>query len=282
MSRLKINNNPPNDLLFVLTQLVDNACPYPHCMKQSTIVVSCLESKKESTSFENSMVFCPKHALDCENGVVSDRFFMNMRKLLVPNRGRENSSKSSRISSRPEYLSQIATELENTTTLRSIYLGPLPFHPEWYYTMQEGKYKMVSMDRAVFHALYNPEIKVSMILRNTKRYFEKVNDLVPKKLHRSLFNETCKNYKELTKEAYNNIFVFLDTGPFHIPTIFDTACVFAFRSKAFSPISGGMLTRDIAHVNWEKTVFDNLINNNMNKKNGVEELKQYLIDGFKE
>ena len=79
---------------------------------------------------------------------------------------------------------------------------------------------------------------------------------------------------------YNNNCMFLDTGPFHIPIIFDNACVFAARSQENTPINGGLVTYDVKQIEWEKSVFDRLFKNKENVKDQIIELKEFLTKGL--
>lgn len=258
---LKIINKPSDDMLFALKSLVNDECPYPNCKKKAQIIVSCFNKRKDEERFENSIVFCDDHALLCQQGKVDERLFWDIRQLLKPNRLSEDNKKSHILSNREEYLSRVVDEIKRSSTLRCIYVGPLPFHPDWYFTMYEGKFHIAGMDQAVFHALENPDINVSIILRNTKRYIEKVKDLIPESLFDALIDETVNNFARLMNPINNNKCIFLDTGPFHIPIIFDNACIFATRSSESKPINGGLLTYDEKQIEWEKKAFDRLLKN---------------------
>lgn len=258
---LKIINKPSDDMLFALKSLVNDRCPYPNCNKKAQIIVSCFNRHKDVEKFENSIVFCEDHALLCQQGKVDERLFWDIRQLLKPNRLSEENKKSHILSSREEYLSGVVNELKHSSTLRCIYVGPLPFHPEWYFTMYEGKFHISGMDQAVYHALEDPNISVSIILRNTKRYIEKVKDLIPESFFGVLVDETVNNFARLMDPIYNNNCILLDTGPFHIPIIFDNACIFATRSSDSKPINGGLLTYDEKQVEWEKQAFNRLLKN---------------------
>ncbi len=276
----KTNCSVTEDTLFALMSLVNSKCPYPGCNKDARITVSCVKKSKDSPQFENSLVFCEEHALQCQHNKVSEKMFWDIRHLLKPNRFQDNIKKNRTLYTRNEYLNKIIDELDYTSTLRCIYVGPLAFHPDWYFNMYEGHYKIASMDRAINRILCNPKISVSLILRNTERYFNKVQELIPKSLYSVLIDETCYNFEKLMQPEYNNKCIFLDTGHFHIPIIYDNACVFAARAQDNTPINGGLVTYDEDQIQWERDAFDRLLQSHVGNVANKNELYNFLLKGL--
>lgn len=276
MGFIKIIDSPPSDVYISLKRLANGICVYPGCDCSAETVVSVLRKKNEKPSFENSVILCNNHVLLSQQGKIKEDVLIKIRELLRANRAFDDGIKGYNIATRKEYLAKVAEEVSASTTVRCVYVGPLPFHPEWYFDLKEGMTKMVSMDRAISDALKNKNINVKIIIRNDLRYLEKIKSDVPQNLIPELIHDTCDKYHRLTEKRYNNTVIFWDLGSYHIPIILDKSCIFAYRNQPRSPVEGGFFTKNKEKVSWEKNTFDQLIDMHKDKEGDISELKKFL------
>lgn len=271
-----IDKEPTQDVLLSLKRLTNDSCMYPGCEKQAKTVVALLNNKKDKPCFENSLIFCENHAFSCMEGEISEDTLLRLRELLRAGRGLRNESEEYALTSRAEYLSRIANEIPKSKNIRCIYVGPLPFHPEWYFNMMIGKTNMQSMDAAISDALEDSSVAVKMIIRNDYRYIEKCKSDVPYKLREAMINDICNRYVQLSQPALNNTIEIWNPGIYHIPIILDECCIFAFRTQPNTPIEGGFLTKDKKQIKWEQESFDRILSCNVDKIGNVVDLREFL------
>ena len=276
MKEIVILKQPSPDVLLSLKRLAQNICVYPACEKKANVVVSVLKNRKDIPCFENSIILCEEHALSCQQGKIEGEMLMTLRELMRSGRGLSKESEKQELTSRSEYLERIADEVPKSKNVRCIYVGPLPFHPAWYFEMMVGKTGVKSMDAAIAEALENPTVVVKMIIRNDLRYIEKCKSDVPFGLRKTMIEEICKRYEQLCDSSLNNTIEIWNPGIFHIPIILDDCCIFAFRSQPNTPIEGGFLTKDKKQINWERDSFDQIMAYNKDKAGDVFVLKNFL------
>lgn len=276
MGTIKVVSEATQDVFVSLKRLACDKCVYPGCNRSAKTVVAILKKKKDRPCFENSLILCEEHALLSQQGTIDEKTLITIRELLRTNRALDSISVGNNIPTRKEYLKKVTEAVLTSSTVRCVYVGPLPFHPEWYFDLKEGLTKMDSMDRAVSTALENSEVEVKMIIRNDLRYIEKIKSDVPQNLINELIQETCAKYEKLTNPLYNNKIIFWDLGFYHIPIILDKSCVFALRSQPRSPVEGGFFTEDIEKIKWEKATFDKLLEMHKDKERNSSNLKNFL------
>jgi len=276
MAEVIIVNEPSQDVLLSLQRLASNTCVYPGCEKKAHTVVSILKSKKDNPCFENSVILCEEHALGCQQGEIKGELLLRLRELLRAGRGLTKEPEKHELTSRAEYLERIADEVPKSKNIRCIYVGPLPFHPDWYFQMMIGKSNMKSMDAAISNALEDPGITVKMIIRNDLRYIEKCKSDIPIELRKPMIEEICKRYEHLRVPSLNNTIEIWNPGIYHIPIILDDCCIFAFRSRPDTPIEGGFLTKDKEQIKWEQDSFDQILAYNIDKVGDVSDLRNFL------
>ena len=276
MGEIVVLKEPSQDVLLSLKRLANDTCVYPGCEKKAHTVVSILENKKEKPCFENSVILCEEHALSCQQGEIKGELLLRLRELLRAGRGLTKEPEKHELTSRAEYLERIADEIPKSKSVRCIYVGPLPFHPAWYFQMMVGKTNMKSMDAAVSDALEDPNIQVKMIIRNDTRYIEKCKSDVPLELRKPMIEEIYKRYEHLCSPSFNNIIEIWNPGIYHIPIILDDCCIFAFRSRPNTPIEGGFLTKDKEQIKWERESFDQIMAYNKDKVGDVSGLRKFL------
>lgn len=270
MAKLTIVPNPRADILAGLRALFHDICPYIGCCNKANTVVTFAKRTSEY-SFENSVVLCPQHAYQCETGTVSTNVIQSIRGLINPARV----DNSHTINSREDYLSLVAEKIRVSHTVRVIYVGPLPFHPDWYFTLDEKENK-VSMDRSMQEALKSHTVETAIILRNSPRYIEKVKALTPEDRKPELVDSIIENFVELSKPQYKNRILHFDTGFLHIPIIFDSSCIFTRRQNENSPINGGYYTEDANQVSFETTAFDDIVKEHADNSLSLNRLKRFL------
>ena len=276
MGTIKIIKNPTQDVYISLKRLTNGTCFYPGCDEQAETVVSILRHKWDKPCFENSIILCNNHALLSQQGEINESMLTDIRELFRVSRAMDDKAKGYNIPTREEYLSKVVEKVSDSTTVRCVYVGPLPFHPEWYFNLKEGMTRMDSMDRAISRALEDPNINVKIIVRNDERYLEKIKSDVPANLVPELIREICEKYEKLTDDSYINTIIFWDLGFYHIPIILDDSCIFAYRGQPRSPVEGGFFTEDAEKIQWKKNTFDQLIDMHKNKKGNISDLKKFL------
>ena len=276
MSEIVILREPTQDVLLSLKRLTNDTCVYPGCDNKAHTVVSILKNKRDKPCFENSVILCEDHALRCKQGEIREEMLLRLRELLRAGRGLTKESEKQELTSRAEYLERIADEVPKSKSVRCIYVGPLPFHPSWYFQMMVGKTNMKSMDCAISEALENPSVTVKMIIRNDSRYIEKCKSDIPYELRKTMIEETCKRYDKLCDSSLNNTIEIWNPGIYHIPIILDDCCIFAFRSQPNTPIEGGFLTKDKKQIKWERESFDQILLYNKDKVGDAFVLRDFL------
>lgn len=278
MKEVVVLKEPSQDVLLSLKRLASDTCVYPGCEKKAHTVVSILANRKDSPCFENSVILCEEHALSCKQGEIKGELLLRLRELLRAGRGliTEPENEKHELTSRAEYLERIADEVPKAKSIRCIYVGPLPFHPAWYFQMMVGKTNMKSMDAAISDALEDPNISVKMIIRNDSRYIEKCKSDVPFELRKPMIEEICKRYEQLRNPSLNNIIEIWNPGIYHIPIILDDCCIFAFRSRSNTPIEGGFLTKDKKQIRWEQESFDQIMAYNKDRVGDATVLRDFL------
>lgn len=276
MLEFSIVENPTRDITQSLKRLANNRCCYPGCENEASTVVAILKNKKENPCFENSLILCENHALDCKQKKIKGDTLLRIRELLRVGRCLSETQDKCELPTRAKYLERIAEEIPKSKSVRCMYVGPLPFHPEWYFQLMEGKTRMKSMDAAVAKALANPNVSVKIIIRNDERYLEKCKSDIPDSLKRELVKETCENFEHLCLPKLGNSIEIWNPGIYHIPIILDECCIFAFRTQPNTPIEGGFLTTDKKQIKWERDSFDQMIACNKDKMGDIALLRTFL------
>ena len=260
---ISIVDSPQPSLLHPLLDLVQNSCPYPACDVAPTKVVSLRSSRRESPRFENCLALCSQHASEADSGRIRPDMLKTIRAYLKPSRVNSESDGPSRIlNSRTEYIDAICDALYPIPSeLRAVYVGPLPFQPEWYFDLQVAQTGIQSMDRAVRRCLADRGCTVRLILRNHPRYLQKVSARVPSNLWQPFLDETIESVKELLEDQdLNNSIVCADVGSFSIPIIAGDVHVSAYRTVPDVPIEAGIRVSDQSLVQWERESFDTMFN----------------------
>lgn len=273
--KFEIIDNPSEDVFLSLSNLQAHTCLVPGCSKPAECMVA-LKNKNELASFENSIILCQECAAKCKNGELSIDMFKRLRSLLKHTRIKPDNSGDIILSTRRDYITTVNYELANAKSIRCVYVGPLPFHPEWYFQIRVGQTNLPSMDQTIYRALTDSSISVKIILRNDDRYLQKVHDAIPDELIPLLIPSICENFNKYVNDDYNNTVIFLNTGVLHIPIITDTGCVFASRGDSNIPIEGGLYTKEQHTIKWESDTFDKLIQMNLANKGDVNDLKAFL------
>lgn len=276
--KVTIIDNPPIDMQTSLNYLSNGICMWPGCDKTCNTIVSILRTNREKSCFENSLALCEEHTSACsQNPKSSFDTLANVRHLLSTGKTQFLSSNSRYLPSREVYLETVATEVPKSSTLRCIYVGPLPFHPQWYFDLREGQTKMISMDRAISDALSNRDVKVTMIMRNDLRYFEKVKQDIDTDLIPLLIKGTLDKFNKLVNSnEYNNKVIFWDIGTYHLPIILDSACIYAIRGNARSPIGSGRIIKDLMKIEEEQERFDDLFSTHQNSTISSSDMNAFL------
>lgn len=255
---IQLVSHPPEDVLVSLVRLTDERCPYPDCESEPTHLVMMRENRKDGPTFENCLPLCSEHAHLSVQGGIELALLRTIRQYLRPARGAGVKSRTTVLSTRSDYLRKVCEVLSAPTReLRCIYVGPLVFHPDWYFLMQEGKTGDPSMDRAISRLIADPNCMVHLLLRNNERYAEKVRAVTPSKLFRPLLEEVRENAKLAFANPSNTI-TCGETGVFQIPLIVDNAYVAALRGNLATPIEAGIYSTDPKQVDWEKQAYDRL------------------------
>lgn len=277
MRKIILTSSLKDDVYESLLNLLKNEkCPFPQCNNKASMAITYKNKWYTKPAFENSLIVCSEHAHKCLNGEFSYDTILTIRNLLKPCRSGVKSMSSEVLPTRNEYLLRVTKEIKNTTSLRCIYVGPLPLHPEWYFELSESKNNILSMDRAVSDALKDENIKVTIVFRNDLRYLDKVKSNLNSSQIKDLKTYVCNQFDIMSNSKYNNTFIFADTGIFHIPIITDNVCIFAQRSNANVPIQGALLVKDKQQIKWEEQAFDRIIQLHNNPKNLKTSLKRYL------
>ena len=257
---IEVVKHPPEGLSEVLFQLVDNHCPFPGCQQKPTCVVALRTHRRDVLSVDNSLPLCLAHAERVARGDFDMSLLRTVRQLLRPVRVPANTPGTHTLTSRREYLQAVCDSIgSGTRSLRSVYVGPLPFHPEWYFTLRDGATGLPNMDRAVARCLEDPECATTLILRNDERYVAKMKEVVPFSLWPALAADILARLAVLLAPALRNTVICANTGAFHIPIILDAVAVSAARQGPSSPVEGGALITDPAHVAWERNAFDRMV-----------------------
>lgn len=276
MATVKIVTDSTQDVFISLKHLSGGKCTYPGCDRHAKTVVAILPRRKDKPCFENSLILCDEHASQSQQGSIREEALIKIRDLLRFNRALDNTSDGVNIPTREEYLKRVTEEVSSSSSVRCVYVGPLPFHPEWYFDLKEGMTKMDSMDRAISKALEDPTVDVKLIIRNDLRYIEKIKSDVPANLIPVLIKETCEKYEKLIQPGTNNHVIFWDLGIYHIPIVLDNSCIFALRSQPRSPVEGGFFTKNREKIDWEKSTFDLLMKMHKDKEGTSSNLNSFL------
>lgn len=256
---LQLIQHPPDDVFVSLVRLVDDRCPYPNCTQPVSHLVMMRTSRNEGPRFENCLPLCASHSDAASRDQLDLQMLRTIRQLLRPARASSAQTGGQLLPTRHDYLSAVCDAVaRGTKSLRCIYVGPLPFHPDWYFTLQESETGHPSMDRAIAACIGSGDCHTFIILRNHPRYAEKVKSFVPSRLLAPLIDETIENLRRAIGSENGNRIVAADTGAFHIPIILDNVYISALRAQPSSPIDSGLLSADPSQVAWERQAFDRL------------------------
>ena len=229
--------------------------------KHTSRVIEFRDRRKDRPNMDNSLPLCSNHAEQARKGQIEGGLLRTIRQLLRPIRSIGTRYDSTPLDTRASYLAEIRDRIDaGTTSLRSVYVGPLPLHPSWYFNLRDGATNLPNMDRSVARCLEDPACETYLIFRNTQRYVSKVRELLPSDNLPVLAAQIIRRVDELygSKAGRNNHLVCADTGIFHIPIIFDQAVITAFRSTPQTPVDGGILITDVDQVRWERLAFDRM------------------------
>ncbi|MFJ5306793.1 hypothetical protein [Streptomyces sp. NPDC088350] len=255
--RIEVLEAPPAELLAGLTSLVGNICPFPGCADLPSRVVEFRDGSRGRPTMESSLLLCASHSDQAGRGEIGSGLLKTIRGLLKPDRGPKGGSRS--LATRDEYLATIRDRIaRGTRSLRGVYVGPLPLHPDWYFNLRDGATNQPNMDRQVATCLDAPGCETFLIFRNSPRYAEKVRELVPAELMPVLVAQIIGRIDAVYGQSGSNHMVCADTGIFHIPVILDDAVITAFRSTPQTPVGSGLLVTDPDQVHWERDAFDRI------------------------
>jgi hypothetical protein len=257
--RIEVLDAPPAGLAAELLNLVNNICPFPGCAGMPSRVVEFRDGWRGHLTMESSLPLCAGHAEQAGRGEIEPGLLKTIRQLLRPARGPKGGQRSRTLATREEYLAAIRDRVQRgTMSLRGVYVGPLPLHPDWYFSLRDGATGLPNMDRPISACLDDPDCETFLIFRNTPRYTEKVRELLPPDLIPALATAITGRIDAVYGQGQSNHLVCQDTGIFHIPVILDDAVITAYRPTPQTPVGGGFLVTDADQVRWEREAFDRM------------------------
>lgn len=251
-------------------------CTFVTCDEESTTILYIKRCFYRNPSTENSIAVCKKHADLCLDRVIPLKDIEDMIKLAQPNRNEGSIMGNIEFKTREEYMKKAIEEIEKSKTLRCVFVGPLPLHPDWYFELCEKETNYKSMDRVVANALSDKNKKVMIIFRNSPRYLSKVKSKIGTADTRRLVEYINNAFIEWSKPSYNNTLLIEDVGIFHIPIITDDVCIFASRTSDNSPVNGGILIKDKQTIDWEKKQFDLMVDKIAQVENQRAKMKTFI------
>lgn len=259
MKKIIIADNIDEDLAKKMMDLSKGKCTFFTCNEKPSIILYIKKNILQKPSIDNCIVVCNNHAHSCLEGIIPLNDIEDMIKLSQPHRNDGGLMSNITLNTRDEYIEKAIEEIERSNTLRCIFVGPLPLHPDWYFDLSEKTTAYASMDRVVSNALQDKNKKVMIIFRNNARYLSKVKGKIESEKIPDLIKYINDKFSEYLKPSYNNTLVVEDTGIFHIPIITDNVCIFATRESPDSPVNGGLLIKDKQTIEWEKMQFDKMV-----------------------
>lgn len=250
-------------------------CPVPHCTREiwDFFPLNC------DLTRENLLPLCHIHYSMAEDKKLSIEMLRTIRNLLRLDRFPTKGPSIRIIPSRDEYLREMSRQIFFTGNEFFItYVGPLCLHPDWYFEKRDEIIMQPNMDRPIrdylraYSDIQDKNIKI--IFRNTRRYYEKVKQIISPEKCKILVNDIFFEIDRIWSKKNNKGMEIccVDTGYLHIPTIFKKVAITAFRLSEKSPIEEGALYLDEGIVELEKKRFNQIFDSNFE---GIEiELKK--------
>ena len=233
-------------------------CAIPRCPSPAKKVV---QPSADVSISELPLGLCGNHAQLAESGAIGADLFLTLSRLQLSADKRAGSN-AVMLHDRPAYLGAITRRLSAPTArLYAAYVGPLPLHPDWYFAIRDASTGQPNMDvgiRSLLRERAGTDVRI--VFRNVERYRQKLEELVTPTMRGKLKDDMLAEIDRIWGEDGSSgpqICCF-DTGPFHIPTIFDDCAVTASRETPGAPITEGVLVQDPTLVEWEAAAFNRL------------------------
>ncbi len=259
-------------------------CPVPQCNREVGLDIHHIDENPSNNEYHNLLILCAIHHRMAHNKMLSSNMCKTMKDYL----SRENRFSSAYISnlkSRSEYLNAASLQVQNAISgYRCIYVGPLFLHPDWYFAKRDLIFGMPNFDREVKQFILNLAAKerdsVKIILRNTQRYIDKIDEIVEIGQREQFREEVINCIKSIWggDGRKGPLISCVDTGFLRIPIITDECLLIASRSAAGTPIAGGYRMTSREDIEREKSMFDQIF---LTSYKGMEKELKELV-GFVE
>lgn len=244
------------DLYAKLSEKFRSRCCIPRCNAPLFDFYIMTDNSNDVLTLDSYLAVCRTHS---KVSAKLKSVFRSVRNLVALTPG----SPSKMLASRKELLEELVYQLSETECeLRVNYVGPLFCHPSWYHERRdEAEGNAPNFDVAFHEYLMNSNhgsATTKVVLRNAKRYLEKVSALVlpneRESFKRSILQEVGNIWGEEGEKGPS--IMCIEMGSFRHPMIFDDAVIEIVRDAPERPAIRGVVFSDSDYVNWERSNFD--------------------------
>ena len=188
------------------------------------------------------------------------------------------------IHNRDELIDAYIKSLENTMSFRNILTGPLFLSPKWYRERVMANSTHQDFD-SIFYSFVKENSRdsvntnIKLILRNTPRYFAKIQEYLSIDEYNTFFSEVLQRIDELwgTDGSKGPLLCCVDPGYMQLLTISDSVGITTHRLGVNEPTRQGYITHDKDEIRKMKDTFDSMFEFNYTSQiEEIEKLKHFI------
>jgi len=227
---------------------------------------------------------------------IDDQVKLNEIKKTITQVWRSASPKSKKFTkelpNRVEYFEQAIKCLSvSPNYYRAVTEGPSFLHPEWVFKLREADYmkqnvKMPNYDKnvcqTVFQSLNEDQTDICFIIRNSQRYINKLNRIIPVEKRNKFKTDVIKKINALEAENASGKLKLLciKTGFISVSEIYQTSALESDKFKELLGLTNGYYHEDSYFVNKRRAEFDSIFVNNFDSNRAQFDILRIFIQNL--
>ena len=160
-------------------------CAMPHCNDKTGLEIHHIDLNPANNLPDNLLLLCANHHSQATKGEIDRKACRDIKMILWKSGEVRLRLMTRDLNSRKEYVdTAIAYLSKNPQTYRSTVVGPLMLHPKWYSARRNARSQYSDYEAQLFEYVKKRCRTrchdIRFILRNSKRYEQKVEPLLPR------------------------------------------------------------------------------------------------------
>lgn len=251
----------PIKIVRMLKIETGNKCSFPNCPHETGLEIHHIDGNPENNNIENLIYLCAVHHAQATKGDLDKGTFIMLKEfLMIPKLSVQ--SEIIDLTSRLELVQKAIDLLKKNNSYRTMVIGPLFIHPEWYADRRDSYVQIPNFDTIFYQYLLkstrNRNHDIRIILTNGERYITKVNKYVKKNDRKKFQDDLIKSVYKIWGDSFSRgpDLCCINTGFSDINMIFDDNVITTYRPAPHIPTGGGTLYNNTEFVHRCRSRFD--------------------------